>query len=200
MAGIWKAALAAAALALVAVLLWLLLPLASTEAPPSAERLAPAISTSDYLGGDATVPGTEVLISETGPNVHIGNDGLIFELSAAQPTGGATIDFTDRSGLLDPFFTKSTVAFHLHPCVDQDKPVGTAHIQVRTADQPGSEPTLFVLNDATPSTGLDAIRYLWRPIRIAVTLEARPGAVQPVCAVLVAILNTPRSFHSAPPR
>ncbi len=202
MAGIWKTALVASALALVvvAVLLWLLFPLSSNTATGDAARSAPDMPSNDYLAGDMAVPGTNVLISETGPNVHIGNDGLIFELSAAKPAGSATIDFTDRSGLIDPFFTKSTVAFRLRPCVDQDRPSGTVHIQVQPADRPGREPTLFVLNEARPSTGLDAIRYLWRPIEVAVTLERGGVALPPVCAVLVAILDTPRSFQTAPPR
>src|SRR5881394_247581 len=97
MKGIWKAALATSGLAVAALLLWLLSPPLPDKATESAIRSAQQSPSQDHSGIATPHPPTSVLVSELNPNVHVGNDGLVFELSAKAMTGRATVDFTDRS-------------------------------------------------------------------------------------------------------
>jgi hypothetical protein len=189
-----KAALAASVFALAGLLLWFLSPLISNTTADKTRPSAQSGPSADYfrVGG---ISDSSVFVFDMNPNVHIGNDGLVFELNSRTPNGGATVDFTDRSGLLDPFFTKSAIAFELQACGGEGPPAGDVRVEARAPDQ--RRPTLFVLNRATPSTGPDALRYLWRPLRITVTWETGGAPVQPDCAVLVAPIDTPRAFAAA---
>jgi hypothetical protein len=199
MKGIWKAALATSVLAVAAVLLWLLSPLLSDKATDSAMRPAQQSPSKDHSGVE-TNPPTSVLVLEMTANVHVGNDGLVFELSAKAMTGRATVDFTDRSRLLDPVSTKSTIAFDLRACGGRDRPLGTVRVEVQTGDRTASRTTTFTLSEVAPSTGADALRSLWSPMKIAATWETGNVAVQPDCVVLVARIDTPRSFETVSSR